>query len=89
MPPFLHCSPAGQYSGPKAGTCIDCPAGQYSPSTGLADQTAISGINCLRCPKGSIALADTEVINTATNIEASDYRNKKALSPKAISCDAW
>ena len=53
----------GEYSGAKATSCTACPAGQYNPSTGLADQTLFgSSIKCLACPKGSIALADGKTV---------------------------
>ena len=73
---------AGEYSGVGATTCTDCPAGQYNPSPGLGDQTLVgSNIKCLRCPKGSIALADGESID--------NFLGEDTLSAKAITCDAW
>ncbi|PRW59245.1 von Willebrand factor type EGF andpentraxin domain-containing 1 Flags: Precursor [Chlorella sorokiniana] len=80
--------PIGQYSGLGEATCTACPAGQYSPTTGMADQTATTGIKCLKCPVGSIALKDTESMNDEVTIQASDYRNEKDLSLGASQCDA-
>jgi hypothetical protein len=83
--------PVGTYSGVGATTCSDCPAGQYNPSAGLGDQTLVgSTINCLRCPKGSIALATGETISDgAYSSSTADYRNEKSLSPVADHCEAW
>lgn len=87
------CSPAGTYSAAGAGSCIDCPAGQYNPSTGLADQSSVTpGVNCLRCPGGSIALANGETMpefDDSFDTATADYRNEKPLSAKAIACAAW
>lgn len=53
---------------------------QFNPSTGLADQKDRSGINCFRCPKGSIALKDP-----LTSADATD-----ATMPEGSTfCDAW
>lgn len=63
----LECQecPAGYYSGVGASVCVACPIGQYAPSTGLADQTLFnSTLNCLACPRGSLALSGSQ---TATN----------------------
>ncbi|KAI7844392.1 hypothetical protein COHA_002190 [Chlorella ohadii] len=80
----------GYYSGEGASDCTICPTGQYSPSTGMADQQVGSnGIRCLLCPVGSIALTSTQSMNNQTNIVAgNDYRNEKALSQGASQCDA-
>ncbi|PSC75114.1 multiple epidermal growth factor-like domains 6 [Micractinium conductrix] len=55
--------PAGEYSGSGAATCTKCPVGQYSPTDGMPDQQAITGISgrrCLLCPRGSLALSDSQ-----------------------------
>lgn len=91
-----HCSDPGYYSGPKAAACSICPAGQYSPSYGLADQEATlgAGIHCLRCPTGSIALKDAEKFPDDVNslpaaLTGDDYRDEKTLSEGATKCVAW
>lgn len=80
---FLLCSPAGTYSGTGArGSCTACPAGQYSPSEGLGDQTLVgSSIKCLACPAGSLALVD--VSKTAADAAGPD------LTTGSTFCDAW
>lgn len=87
------CSAAGEYSGAGATTCSQCPKGQYSPSSGLGDQQELVGssIPCLRCPKGSIALAAGQSISEVAYVPGAtdDYRNELALSDKATHCEAW
>lgn len=91
LPPRHRCSALGKYSPEGAATCTDCPAGQYSPSEGLADQQeGANGIRCLLCPLGSIALKQgTETMPTSATIGADDYRNRKTLSTGATTCEAW
>ncbi|PSC75080.1 CRAL TRIO domain-containing [Micractinium conductrix] len=48
--------PPGSYSAEGAAECSLCPAGQYSPTEGLADQSDPTGVPCLHCPVGSLAL---------------------------------
>lgn len=81
--PLPWCSPAGTYSGVGArGACTVCPAGQYSPSEGLGDQTLVnSTIKCLACPAGSLALST--VTMTAANAASGD------LTTGSTFCDAW
>ena len=80
---FPLCSPAGSYSGVGAReSCTVCPAGQYSPSEGLGDQTLVgSATNCLACPAGSLALKD--VSKTAAVAVLDD------LTTGSTFCDAW
>ena len=92
--PSHACSPAGQYSGAGAEACTPCPAGQYSPTTGMADQEVNSNkVHCLRCPVGSIALTNgVSIPDEATAIDTSatgDYRNGKGLLIGADHCEAW
>ncbi len=77
------CSPAGTYSGVGArASCTACPAGQYSPSEGLGDQSLVgSSIKCLACPTGSLALSD--VSKTAAAAVSGD------LTTGSTFCDAW
>lgn len=92
IPPALPsaCSNQGAYSGEGASACTSCPTGQYSPTTGMADQEVSSnGIHCLLCPTGSIALKADQSMNTNPAIDADDYRNELALSTGATQCDAW
>lgn len=72
-------------------TCEQCPKGQYSPSSGLGDQTLVgSTIPCLRCPKGSIALANGQsILDTTYDSGTPDYRNELGLSLGADHCEAW
>jgi hypothetical protein len=79
----LRCSPAGTYSGTGARpSCTVCPAGQYSPSEGLGDQTLVgSAIKCLACPAGSLALGDITL--TASVAVQAD------LTTGSTFCDAW
>lgn len=80
-----------------AATCTPCPAGQYNPSEGLADQstTAEPKLHCLRCPLGSVALTSTEAAASKFKTDNSlltstdDYRNDKALPGGATTCMAW
>lgn len=80
---MFWCSDAGQYSIEGATQCEDCPAGQYNPSKGLGDQTAITGKKCLLCPVGSIALLEGGSAGDYTSFTGT------ALPPKATICDAW
>jgi hypothetical protein len=77
---ILLCSPAGSFSNIGARTaCTVCPAGQYSPSEGLGDQTLVgSAIKCLACPAGSLALNGDVTAATATS-----------LTTGSTFCDAW
>ena len=65
----------GMYSAAGAGACSDCPAGQFSPTTGLAKQSQATP--CLVCPAGSVAVKEGETYAVQT------------LSEAAVSCDAW
>ena len=90
LPVALACSPPGTYSGEGAAECTPCPTGQYSPTSGMADQEeGGNGVHCLLCPTGSIALADGETINTTATIGGADFRNERPLSTGATQCDAW
>lgn len=83
-------SPAGTYSGAGASGCTPCPTGQYSPTTGMADQQVNNnGIRCLLCPRGSIALTVGETMNTSATAGANDFREERPLSTGATTCDAW
>lgn len=78
-------SDVGEYSAEGANACSSCPAGQYNPSKGMADQapgqSGPDAVHCLRCPTGSIALTSGQSI--------SSYTNELGLSSKATTCDAW
>lgn len=73
----LACSAQGTYSAEGASACINCPAGQFSPTTGLGEQTT-GAQKCLLCPAGSVALKEGET--TAI---------MPTLSEGATTCDAW
>ncbi|PRW59428.1 serine threonine [Chlorella sorokiniana] len=89
------CDP-GTYSKAKAGSCTACPAGQYSPSYGLADQSTANEprLHCLRCPVGSVALTAAEalpakfIVDNSVLTATDDYRNDKALPGGATVCMA-
>lgn len=76
--PNLQCQDCavGTYSAAGASSCTACPIGQYSPTTGLAEQTT-GTIKCLVCPAGSLALREGQT-TTIT-----------ALTDTAVTCDAW
>lgn len=75
----MLCSAEGKYSGPGATSCDACPVGEYSPSTGLADQQLSgSALHCLACPKGSLALSGIQAATTSVT-----------LTTGATFCDAW
>lgn len=76
------CSPAGTYSGEGATECTLCPAGQYNPLEGLPDQTDITGVPCILCAEGSVALTlDGNGDDTALSTDP--------LVPGATYCEAW
>lgn len=66
----------GTYSAAGAASCTACPAGQYSPTTGLAEQST-GAIKCLVCPAGSLALKSPQDTTIG------------ALTTGATFCDAW
>lgn len=59
--PALPCSPAGTFSAEGDAACTPCPLGEYSPSAGLADQSSITGFNCVKCAVGSMPLSSSTV----------------------------
>lgn len=75
--PNLQCQECaiGTYSAAAALSCTNCPAGQYAPTTGLAQQSV--GTPCLVCPAGSLALSGSQTIAIG------------ALTEAATFCDAW
>ncbi|PSC75061.1 peptidyl-prolyl cis-trans cyclophilin-type [Micractinium conductrix] len=73
--------PAGTYSGEGATECTLCPAGQYNPLEGLPDQTDITGVPCILCAEGSVALTlDGNGDDTALSTDP--------LVPGATYCEA-
>lgn len=57
----MTCSPIGQYSAAGQAQCSICPAGQYAPVEGLADQNPgnAAAPKCLTCISGSVALVES------------------------------
>lgn len=69
---------------PLAPLCLFLPLLQYNPLAGLADQSGITGFNCIKCAEGSMPLvignedpATSGAGLAATPAEGSTY------------CDAW
>lgn len=74
------CSEPGYYSPATAKQCTICPAGQYSPTSGLADQNPgnAAAAKCLLCPAGSLALSEAEDVDAIAT-----------LTTGATTCEAW
>ncbi|KAL4447453.1 hypothetical protein ABPG75_004672 [Micractinium tetrahymenae] len=76
--------PAGSFSAEGDATCTLCPAGQYSPSEGLANQSSITGIPCIKCAEGSMPLKE------GNEDPATGGAGLDALATTGSTyCDAW
>ena len=53
---------------------------QYNPLDGLADQTGITGINCIRCAEGSMPLSDVNAVAGP---------DPALVGTGSTFCDAW
>jgi hypothetical protein len=76
---LLHCSSIGYYSGDAALSCISCPAGYVTTTSGLSTCTACSSgyycgegaSTCLICPSGYYA--DGTANTNCTSCEKGTY----------------
>ncbi|PSC70770.1 histidine-tRNA cytoplasmic isoform B [Micractinium conductrix] len=59
--------PAGTFTGPGATECEACPVGRYNPLDGLGDQTSITGLQCVACPVGYLALSGIQEAASVTD----------------------
>lgn len=80
----------GEFSGEGQIACTPCPIGQHSPSEGLPDQTSISGLNCLACAEGSVALGNWLAGPYLGDPQTAELVTDPAdLRTGAYFCEAW
>ena len=78
--------PEGTYSAEGDATCTACPAGEYNPLQGLADQFEITGFHCVVCAEGSVALNTAKIADALASV---GELGENPLEIGATVCDAW
>ncbi|PSC75144.1 serine threonine [Micractinium conductrix] len=77
--------PEGTYSAEGDATCTACPAGEYNPLQGLADQFEITGFHCVVCAEGSVALNTAKIADALASV---GELGENPLEIGATVCDA-